>query len=84
VGPRAGVEHDRRLLVGGGVQPSEHLVLGGGLADLDGEAQLLADPHAHVGEVGIRGQSVDVGLPGSEPAQIGPVEHEHFHDETSR
>jgi hypothetical protein len=84
VGPRPGVEHDRRPFVRGGVQPAEHLRLGVGLADLDRESELLAEEYAHVGEVGVRGKPVDIRLARAEAAKIRPVEYEHLHDETSR
>lgn len=84
VGPRAGVEHDRRTFIRGGVQPAEHLRLGVGLADLDRESEFLADQYAHAGEVGVRGKPVDIRLARAEAAKIRPVEYVHLHDETSR
>jgi hypothetical protein len=84
VGPRAGVEHDRRTFVRGGVQPTEHLRLGVGLADLDRESELLAEEYAHVSEVGVRGKPVNIRLARAEAAKIRPVEYVHLHDETSR
>jgi Glycosyltransferase family 87 len=82
--PRPGVEHDRGGIVGGLVQPGDHLRFGVGLSDLDLEAEFLADPDTTFSEVGIRGQAVDVSLPRAESTQVGPVEDKHFHDETSR
>jgi hypothetical protein len=88
--PRARIEHHRRLFVRSRVQPGEHLGLGVGLPHLDGEPDLLADPDAHVGQVGVRGDSVDVDLPGAEAAKVRPVQYQYFadggnlHDETSR
>jgi hypothetical protein len=82
--PRPGVEHDRGGIVGGLVQPGDHLRFGVGLSDVDLEAELLADPHTTFSEVGVRGQTVDVGLPRAEPTQVGSVEDKHLHDETSR
>jgi hypothetical protein len=84
MGPRPGVEHDRGGVVGGLVQPGDHLRFGVSLSDLDLEAELLADPHTGLSEVGVRGQSVDVGLSRTEPTQVGSVEDKHLHDETSR
>jgi hypothetical protein len=82
--PRPGVEHDRGGVVGGLVQPSDHLRFGVSLSDLDLEAEFLTDPHTSFSEVGVRGQSVDVGLPRTEPTQVGSVEDKHLHDDTSR
>jgi hypothetical protein len=82
--PRPGVEHDRGGIVGGLVQPGEHLRFGIGLADLDLEAEFLAEAQTPLREVGVRGQSVDVGLPGAEATQVGSIEDKHLHDETSR
>jgi hypothetical protein len=82
--PRPGVEHDRGGVVGGLVQPSDHLRFGVSLSDLDLEAEFLADPHTSFSEVGVRGQSVDVGLPRTEPTQVGSIEDKHLHDDTSR
>jgi hypothetical protein len=56
------------------VQPAQQLVLGVGLPDGDGEPQLLADPFAHRGELGIAGDPVHVDLPGAEPAQVRTVQ----------
>lgn len=84
VGPRAGVQHDRRALVRGSVQPTEHLCLDVGLSDLDRESELRADEYAHVGKIRIAGQSVNVHLAGTKAAKIRPVEYIHLHDETSR
>ena len=88
--PRPGVNHHRRPLVRSRVQPAEHFSLGVGLPHLDGEPELLADPDAHLGQLGVGGQSVDVGLPGAEAAKVRPVQYQNLaegssgHDETSR
>jgi hypothetical protein len=83
--PRPGVEHDRGGVVGGVVKPSDQFGLGVGLSDFDLEAEFLADPHTPPHEVRVRGDAVDVGLPGAEPPQVGPVEDKHLHDDdTSR
>lgn len=82
--PRPGVQHDRRTFVRGEVEPAEQLMLGVGLTDLDLEAELLAEGHAPLNEVGVRGQAVDVGLPRPEAAKVRPVEYINLHDETSR
>lgn len=84
MGPRGGVEHHRHALVGGRMQPAEQLRLGVGLADVDGESQLAADPYTHVDEVGVRGEPVDVGLARTQAAQVRSVQYVHLHDETSR
>ncbi len=83
VRPGPGVEHDRGLLVGRVVQPADHLVLGVRLTDVDREAQLIADPHTRLREIGVRGQAIDVGFARPETAKIRPVEYKHLHDETS-
>jgi hypothetical protein len=83
--PRSGVEYHRGGVIGGLVQPGDELGFNVGLADLDLEAEFLADRDASVDEVGVRGQPVDVGLPGSEPTEVHPVENDDPHDEdTSR
>jgi hypothetical protein len=83
--PRGGVEYHRGGLVGGLVQPGDQLGFNVGLADLDLEAQLLADRDTPVNEVGVRGQPVDVGLAGAESTEVHPVENDDPHDEdTSR
>jgi len=84
VRPGAGVEHDRRVFVRSLVEPVEQHVLSVGLTDLDREAQFLADSRARVGQIGIRGQTVDVGLTRAETAKIRPVQYIYLHDETSR
>jgi hypothetical protein len=66
------------------VQPTQHLVLGVGLAHLDLETELLAGGLAQLDQTGVRGQPVHVGLPGAEATQIGPVEHVDLHAATSR
>jgi len=81
--PRAGVEYDRRPVVRGLVQPTDHLVLGVGLPHLRGETQILANSHAHVGEFGIGDEPVDVGLPRAEPAKIRSIQYVDLHDDTS-
>jgi hypothetical protein len=82
--PCPGVQHDRRTFVRGEVEPAEQFVLGVGLTDLDLEAELLAEGHAPLNEVGVRGQPVDVSLPRAESAKVRPVEYVNLHDETSR
>jgi hypothetical protein len=84
VGPGAGVEHDRRTFVSGSVQPGEHFRLRVGLADLDRESELLSEEYAHVGEVSVRSNPVNIRLARAEAAKIRPVEYIHLHDETSR
>jgi hypothetical protein len=84
VRPSAGVEHHGGLLVGGLVQPGQHLVLGVGLAYHDVQAELLAGGPAQLDQTGVRRQPVDVDLPGAEATQIGPVEHVDLHADTSR
>jgi alpha-1,6-mannosyltransferase len=82
--PRPGVEHDRGSVVGGLVQPGEHLRFGVGLPDFDLEAELLTDPYTTFSEVGVRGQPVDIRLSGTEATQVGSIEDKHLHDDTSR
>jgi multidrug resistance efflux pump len=84
VRPGAGVEYHRSLLVGGRVQPGQHLVLVVGLAHLDVEAELLAGRLAQLDQTGVGGQPVHVDLPGAEATQVGPVEHVDLHADTSR
>jgi hypothetical protein len=66
------------------VQPGQHLVLGVGLLHGDREPEFLADPLAHLGQGGVRGEAVDVGLAGAEPAQVRSVEDVDVHAATSR
>jgi hypothetical protein len=81
--PRPGIEHHGRLLVGGRVDPAQHLVLGVGLAHLDVEAEVLAGRLAEVDQPRIRRQPVDVHLAGAEAAQVGSIEDVHLHASTS-
>jgi hypothetical protein len=81
--PRAGVEHDRGAGVRGLVQPTDHLVLGVRLPHLRGQTQLLADTHAHLGELGIGDKPVDVGLPRAQPTKIRSIQYVDLHDDTS-
>jgi hypothetical protein len=82
--PRTGIEYDRSLLVRSLVQPREHLVLGVGLPDLGGEAQVRPDPHAHLGKSGVGGKAVDVGLSRAKATQVGSIEDVDLHRDTSR
>ncbi len=82
--PRPGVEHDRGRVIGGLVQPADHLGFGVGLSDFDLESPFLADPPTHRHELGVRGQSIDIRLPGTESAQIGSIEDQYPHEDTSR
>jgi hypothetical protein len=79
VRPGAGVEHDRGGLVGGGVQPAEHLGLVVGLPHSDVEAQRRTVADAAVDQVGVGGEPVDVDLAGAQPAEVGTVEHVDLH-----
>lgn len=83
--PRPGVQDDGSALVGGEVKQADHLGLGVGLSDLDLEAEFLAEGDKACDEFGVRGQAVDVRLPGTQPAQIRPVQDIDLHrDDTSR
>jgi Glycosyltransferase family 87 len=81
--PRAGVEYDRGVGVRSFVQPTDHLVLGVRLPHLRGETQLLTDTHAHLGELGIGDEPVDVGLPRAKPTKIRSIQYVDLHDDTS-
>jgi hypothetical protein len=81
--PRAGVEYDRAVGVRSLVQPADHLVLGVRLPHLRGETQLLTDTHAHLGELGIGDEPVDVGLPRAKPTKIRSIQYVDLHDDTS-
>jgi hypothetical protein len=83
VRPGRRVQHDRHTLVGSGVQPGQQFGLGVGLADVDVEAQFLADAHTPLGQVGVAGEAVDVDLAGAQPPQVGSVEHVDLHRHTS-
>jgi hypothetical protein len=61
------------------VQPGQHLVLGVGLPHVDVEPKFLADLYAHLGQVGVARDAVDVDLPAAEASQIGTVQHVHLH-----
>ena len=74
VRPGARVEHHRGALVGRRVQPAEHLVLRVGLPDLTSRPSSRPVCSHSVDQVGVRGDAVDVDLPGAQPAQVRPVE----------
>jgi hypothetical protein len=61
------------------VQPGQHLVFGVGLAHLDIQAALLADVFAHLRQIGVRGQPVDVGLAAAQAPQVRAVQHVDLH-----
>ena len=50
----------------------------------DVEAEFGAEAGAPVGELGVRGDAVDVDLAAAEAAQVRAVEHVHLHACTSR
>ncbi len=83
VRPGTRVEDDRGGLVGGGVQPADHLGLGVGLPDRDVQAHRGPVLDAAVGEVGVAGEPVDVDLAGAQASQVRPVEHVHLHEDPS-
>src|SRR3954452_23803182 len=84
VRPRGRVEHDRGLLVGGGVEPVEHLALVVGLADLDVETEVSAPADTEVDELVVRRVAVDLRLSPAQPAQVRTVEHQDLHRTPAR
>jgi hypothetical protein len=83
--PRPGVQDNGSPLVGGEVQQTDHVRLGVSLSDLDLEAELLAEGDEGRDEFGVRGQAIDVRLPGPQAAQVWPVQDIGLHrDDTSR
>src|SRR5262245_36577018 len=61
------------------MQPAQHLRLVVGLAHGDVEAERHAVADAPVDKVGVRGDSVDVDLAGTQPTEVGTVEHVDLH-----
>src|SRR5690606_40260007 len=82
VGPRPRVQHHGPALVSGLVQPLHHLSLVVGLPDLDLDPQFRTGPLAHGDQIGVRGAAVDARLPGAQPPEVGPVQHQHLHSIT--
>ena len=80
MGPGRRVEHHRGLVVGRGVEPVEQLALVVGLAHLHVEPKVAAPRRAQVGELGVRGRPVDLGLAAAQPAEVGTVEHQDLHE----
>lgn len=66
------------------MHPAKHFGLVIGLADFHRQTELFPGQYAHVDELGVTGDSVDVDLAHTEAAKIRSVQHVHLHDETSR